>query len=120
MAQGSNRGTQLFCLLFVVIGLGAVGVGVSMMIKGLRTEHWPVTDGVIQSAAMKSHEGSKGGTTYSAEVTYIYQVGGLSYAGSKISIGQMSSSSEYARGVLNRYPVGKKVSAHYSPDDPSE
>ena len=32
----------------------------------------------------------------------------------------MSSSSEYAQGILNRYPVGKKVSVHYSPGDPSE
>src|SRR5882724_6152816 len=105
MAQGSNRGTQLFCLLFVVIGLGAVGVGVSMMIKGLRTEHWPVTDGVIQLAEMKSHEShdsNHGSMTYSADVTYTYQIGGVNYTGSKISIGQMSSSSEYAQGVLNR------------------
>jgi hypothetical protein len=33
MAKFSNLGTQLFCLLFVVIGLGGVGVGISMMIK---------------------------------------------------------------------------------------
>jgi uncharacterized protein (TIGR03435 family) len=120
MAQVSNRGTRLFCLLFVVIGLVAVSVGVSMMIKSLRTEHWPVTDGVIQSAEMKSHSGSKGGTTYSAEVTYTYQVAGTGYTGDKVSIGQMSSSSEYARGILNRYPIGKKVSVHYQPGDPSE
>jgi hypothetical protein len=44
----------------------------------------------------------------------------VNYTGSKISIGQVSSSSEYAQGILNRYPVGKKVSAHYSPGDPSE
>jgi hypothetical protein len=120
MAQVSNRGTQLFCLLFVIVGLAAVGVGVSMTIKSLRAEHWPVTEGVIQSAEMKSHSDNKGGTTYSAAVAYTYQVGGVGYTGDKISIGQMSSSSEYAQGILNRYPVGKKVSMHYSPDDPSE
>ena len=79
-----------------------------------------MTDGIIQSAEMKSHEGSKGGTTYSADVTYTYQVAGASYTGDKVSIGQMSSSSEYAQGILNRYPVGKKVSVHYSPGDPSD
>jgi hypothetical protein len=120
MAQVSNRGAQLFCLLFIIIGLVAVGVGVSMMLKSLRTERWPVTDGVVQSAEMKSHSGSKGGTTYSAEITYTYQVTGSRYTGDKVSIGQMSSSSEYAQGILNRYPVGKKVLVHYSPGDPSE
>jgi len=120
MAQMSSRGTQLFCSLFIVIGLVAVGVGVWLLTKSLRSEHWPVTDGIIQSAAVKSHSGSKGGTTYSAEVTYSYQVAGASYTGDKVAIGQMSASSEYAWGIVNRYPVGKKVSVHYSPGDPSD
>jgi uncharacterized protein (TIGR03435 family) len=120
MAQMSSRGAQLFCSLFVVIGLVAVGIGIWTLAKSIRSEHWPVTEGIIQSAEMKSHEGSKGGTTYSAEVTYGYQVAGTSYTGDKVSIGQMSSSSEYARGILNRYPVGKKVSVHYLPGDPSD
>jgi hypothetical protein len=120
MAQMSNRGAQLFCSLFVVIGLVAVGIGIWTLAKSIRSEHWPVTDGIIQSAEMKSHQGSKGGTTYSAEVTYTYQVAGAGYTGDKVSIGQMSSSSDYARGILNRYPVGKKVSVHYLPGDPSD
>ncbi len=124
MAQMSSRGAQLFaqffCSLFVVIGLVAVGIGIWTLAKSIRSEHWPVTDGIIQSAEMKSHQGSKGGTTYSAEVTYTYQVTGTSYTGDKISIGQMSSSSEYARAILNRYPVGKTVSVHYLPGNPSD
>jgi hypothetical protein len=55
MAQFSNSGTQLFCLLFVVIGMVAVGVDVLMMIKILQSEHWPVTECIIQSVEMKSH-----------------------------------------------------------------
>jgi uncharacterized protein (TIGR03435 family) len=120
MAQMSNRGAQLFCSLFIVIGLVAVGTGIWLLTKSLRAEGWPVTDGIVQSAEMKSHSGNHGGTTYSAEVTYSYQVAGASYTGDKVSIGQMSSSSEYARGILNRYPVGKKVSVHYPPGDPSD
>jgi uncharacterized protein DUF3592 len=120
MSQTSSRGSQFFYSLFIAIGLVAVGIGIWILSKSLRSEHWPVTDGIIQSTEMKSHEGSKGGTTYSADVTYTYQVAGTGYTGDKVSIGQMSSSSEYARGILNRYPVGKKVSVHYSPGDPSD
>jgi hypothetical protein len=120
MAQMSSRGTQLFCSLFIVIGLLAVGIGIWTLAKSIRSEHWPVTDGIVQSAEMKSHEGSKGRTTYSAEVTYTFQVAGTSYTGDKVSIGQMSSSAEYAQGILNHYPTGKKVSVHYSPGDPSD
>lgn len=119
MAQASNRGFQLFCWLFIVIGLVVLGAGVWTLIKSIHTESWPVVDGVIQSTRQESHSGDHG-TTYSAEVTYTYTVAGVSYDGRKISIGQMSSSSQYAQTILDRYPVGKKVSVHYSPTDPGE
>lgn len=119
MRQVSSRGTQFFCSLFIVIGLGAVGAGVWMAVKSFRSEHWPVTEGAILTAEMKSHFG-KHGRTYSPEVTYSYQVAGRQYEGGKLAFGQMSSSSGYAHGILNRYPVGKKVSVHYSPADPEE
>jgi hypothetical protein len=94
-----------------------------MMIKSIRAEHWPVTDGTIQTSKMSSHQSndSHGShTTYSADVTYAYQIGGTNFVGKKIAIGEMSSSSAYAQGILNRYPVGKKVSVHYSPTNLSE
>ncbi len=118
MANVSGRGTRLFCSLFIVIGLVALAAGGWMFVKTLRANQWPVTDGVILTAEMKAHSGENG-DTYSPEVTYRYQVNGSSYTGEKIAIGQMSSSTGYAQGVLNRYPVGQKVSVHYSPGDPS-
>jgi len=120
MAQKFGRGTQLFCWLFIVIGLVVVGVGGWTLIKSLRSERWPVTDGIIQSADMQSSSGHHGSSTYSAKITYSYQVAGVSYTGGKVAIGQMSASSAYAHGILNRYPVGKKVSVYYSPGDPSD
>lgn len=120
MAQSTPRGLQLFCWLFIVLGVGITGWGGWTLIRSVRTNDWPVTEGVIQSARQESHRGTKGGTTYSAEVTYTYQVAKASYTGSKIAIGQMSSSSEYAQGVLSRYPVGGKVAVHYSATDPAD
>jgi hypothetical protein len=120
MAQVSNRGTQMFCWLFIVIGLAAAGIGLWMILQSWRSEHWPVVAGVVQSAEMKSQDSDNGGTTYSAAVTYTYQVGGVSYTGEKVSIGSMSASSAYAQGILQRYPAGQKVSVHYAPGDPSE
>jgi len=127
MAQVPSRNNQifrtLFLLLFILVGFIALGAGGWMMLKSIRTEHWPVTDGTIQTAKMSNHESSDehgSHTTYSADVTYSYQVGGANFSGKKIAIGQMSSSVAYAQSVLNRYPVGQKVSVHYSPDDPAE
>ncbi len=120
MARISKRGIQLFCWLFIVIGLVLVGVGGRMLIKSLRTEHWPMTDGIVRSSQIKPHSDNDGGTTYSAEVTYTYDVAGVNYDGDKVAIGEMSSSSEYARGIVDRYPTGRKVSVHYSPTNPAE
>lgn len=120
MAKGSSRGVQIFCGLFVVIGLAVVSAGVWTLIKSIRTESWPVTDGVIESAKIQSHTSNKGGTSYAPEVTYTYRVAGVNYGGDKIAIGQMSSSSDYARSVLKRYPVGGKVTVHYSSTNPVE
>ena len=117
--MNSSRGLKLFCSLFIAVGLITVGVGVRLLIKSTRSENWPVIDGIVQSAKMTSHSDSDG-STYSADVTYSYQVAGKSYTGRTIAIGQMSSSAEYARGVLNRYPVGKKTAVHYLPGDPSD
>ena len=114
------RGVQLFCWLIILIGIGAAAVGAGLLWKGIRTEHWPVVEGVILSADMRQQSAGHGSRTYSPEVTYTYRVGNSNYAGSKIAVGQMSSSREYAQAVLQRFPVGQKVSVHYAADDPSE
>ena len=119
MAQASNRGFQLFCWLFIVIGLMSISAGVQSLVKSLSTKNWSLTDGVIQSAHQEAHPGDDG-TTYSAEVTYTYQVSGVNYQGRKISIGQMSSSAQNVQRILDRYPGGKKVSVYYSTADPAE
>jgi len=67
---------------------------------------------------MGRHRGSKGGTTYSADVSYDYSVWGSHYTGTKVAFGMMSSSAHYAQSYLNHYPVGAKVPVHYSPNDP--
>ncbi len=120
MAPKPSGFPQLFCSLFILIGLVTVGIGIRICAKSLRSEHWPVTEGIVQTAEMKEHSGADSGSTYSAEVTYRYQVAGTTYTGDKISIGAMSASAGYAQGILRRYAVGQKVSVHYSPGDPAE
>lgn len=119
MAEGSQRGAQVFLGLFLLIGIGIIGVGFGIMFKSLRTNRWPMTEGVIESAQIQANHSDEG-RSYCPKVTYTYHVAGIAYDGTKIAIGQMSSSSDYAQGVLDRYPVGRKVTVHYSPTDPAE
>ena len=108
----------IFLSLFILAGLGGVGAGVWNLYRGLRCESWPTADGVVDRAKMKFHSSSKGGVTYSADVSYHYQTAGTYHTGARLAFGTMSSSASYAQDILARYPVGAKVQVHYSPDDP--
>jgi hypothetical protein len=119
MAQPIPRGLKLFLGIFIIVGAIVIGCGAYTLIRSLRCEHWPTTDGVVQSAQMARHEGDADhGDTYSADVSYSYQVAGVNYDGNRLAFGSVSSSSSYAQGILNHYPVGQKVSVHYDPANP--
>ncbi|HEU5396215.1 MAG TPA: DUF3592 domain-containing protein [Verrucomicrobiae bacterium] len=120
MAQLSRNAGRFFCSIFIVVGLIAAGAGGWNLVKGIRTEQWPVANGIVMSAKVVRNSGGRGSDTYSPEIWYSYHVAGMGYTGKKISIGQMSSSSGYAQGVVGRYPVGKQVTVHYNPADPAE
>jgi len=70
------------------------------------------SDGVTLSA---SFNGTKVG---SASISYNYQVAAANYAGTRLAFGGMSSSTAYVQGILDRFPVGKKVPVFYSTNDP--
>jgi len=116
----SKRDTRAFCGLFMVIGVIAIGCGAWTFLRSLRCEHWPTTEGVVEAAeiGVQSGSDSDSGDTYSANVSYNYQVAGIRYEGTRLAFGAMSASSDYAQGILSRYPVGKKVLVHYAPDHP--
>jgi hypothetical protein len=109
---------RIFLSLFILAGAVAVGAGCWNLFRGLRCKNWPTAEGVVDRAEMKSHSGNKGGVTYSADITYHYNVAGGYHTGTRLAFGAMSSSSSYAQGILDRYPVGAKVPVYYSPDDP--
>jgi hypothetical protein len=114
------RQGRWFLGLFIVVGAVLICVGFWNVVRSVRSEFWPTAEGVILSAKMESHRGQKGGTTYSASMGYDYVVAGSHYDGSRFAIGAMSASGQYAQGILDRYPVGKKVQVYYSPGDPQD
>jgi hypothetical protein len=120
MPQASNRGARAFTWLFIVIGVVAIGCGAWNLLRSLRCAQWPTTEGVIETAKMERHSGGKHGDTYSASISYDYQVAGVHHLGTRLAFGAMSSSPKYAQSILNRYPVGKRVQVHYAPDHPDE
>jgi hypothetical protein len=84
---------------------------------GLQSEHWPQTEGVIQSAAINRHSTGKGGHTYDVDVSYSYQVNGQIFLGDQFAFGDINWFGTQNQAIFARYPVGKKVQVHYSPNN---
>jgi hypothetical protein len=114
-------------------GLLAFGVGVWNLTRSLQSAHWPASEGTILSGEIKYRTSSiindnthnyvnniHDDASYSAEITYRYQVAENDYTGTRLAYGAWSSSAAYAQGVLARYPNGKKVSVYYSPSHPEQ
>ena len=116
--KSSDRGPRLFLWLFIVIGVVAIGCGAWTLLRSMRCARWPTAEAVIESAEMGRHSGNDDGDTYSADISYQYQVAGVHYEGTRLAFGEMTASPEYAQGILKRYPVGKKVPVHYDPRNP--
>ncbi|MDB6057641.1 MAG: hypothetical protein JWO95_1485 [Verrucomicrobiales bacterium] len=84
----------------------------------LRTYGWPVVDGIVRTAEMKSRSSGEGGTTYSPKISYEYNAGESEFTGETIAFGMMSGSSSFDDS--RQYPVGKKVLVHYNPSNPAQ
>ncbi len=66
---------------------------------------------------MKRHS-NKHGATYSASISYTYQVAGIYYTASRLAFGGASGEPAHVQKVLDRFPVGKKIPVYYFPTDP--
>lgn len=82
----------------------------------------PVEAYVVASrvASSRSGSGTTRTTTYRPEITYRYTVDGREYTSRTyhfMGVGQGSHAA--AAGIVDRYPVGGKVTAYYDPRRPS-
>ena len=109
-----------FLWIFIIVGMGILGAGIWNLVRSVRCESWPTVPGVILSATLERHHSHKGGTSYSASIGYDYVVAGVHYDGTRLAFGSLSASAQYARAILDRYPMGKKVLVYVSPNDPQE
>lgn len=56
---------------------------------------------------------------YGATIVYEYVVAATTHTSDKVTFGDFSSSdSSHARGILERYPKGSRVTVYYDPADP--
>ena len=111
-------------LLFLSLGIMYLVSGISRRQMAARSLQWPVTEGRILSASVKTEmrSDSEGSDmeVYLPEASYSYTVAGKAYQGNVIRFGI----EQFGYGVLERaqkhierYEAGTPVPVHYDPND---
>ena len=111
--------------IFGLIAFMALGVGMAWFGNNMRTEarmaqFWPETDAtVIRSEWLDSAKDH-------ADIRYRYTVNGAEFESDQQFIGMLENGtielnsgrniSQYM--LLDRFPLGKKITIHYDPDEP--
>jgi hypothetical protein len=117
----------------LAVGLAAGAFGISFILRGVRRRkmaalslQWPVTDGKIEAAAVKTEmrhdaQGARM-NVYIPEARYAYKVDGKQYEGNVIRPGIEQfgySVIAAAQAHVALYKTGATVPVHYDPADPS-
>lgn len=103
---------------FVLVFDGVIGYGFWRTYDA-KARFLPV-QGVVTSSQVEHHSSSDG-TTYSARVEYVYEVGGRAYENDRHSYFSISTSSyKRADTIVRRYPAGQPVTVYYDPGEPGE
>jgi hypothetical protein len=89
--------------------------------KQFESSHYARVVGKVAASQVKSHPGSKGGRTYTAEITYVYTAGTREFAGSRLRY-DYPSSAGYADAfeLVGAHPVGAAVTVYYNPRQPDD
>ena len=112
--------TQRHALLLIWAIIGTIGVlfilyGQYKLRQARASAAWTVVAGKIITSDVTAHTDEEG-TTYSAQIEYVYTAKGTEHRSNVVVIG----GHEYgAHGVVARYPLGAKVSVAYDPAKPS-
>lgn len=111
---------------FLILGIVYLSRGISRRQMAARSQQWPVTEGRIHSASVKTEmrsdsEGSRM-KVYVPEASYSYAVAGENYEGNVIRFGVEQFGYAVvapAQKHIELYRAGAAVPVHYDPNDPS-
>ncbi len=108
--------------LFTALGLLVMGYGLKKLYEAWGSVDWPSVPGTIVSSGIETSAGNRGGTLYSANIQYTYQVAGWVLTANQVNIGGPLAASfrSPAEAVVERYRSGAPCRVSYDPEDPTE
>jgi hypothetical protein len=110
----------IFALGWTTVVLGLDGVMAYHVFKQFESRHYAAVAGEVTHSEVRSHRGSKGGTTYTAVINYRYRVDGRAYDNDRFRYNSVSGGSDRAHSLVAAHPAGSAVQVYYDPADPQE
>lgn len=96
----------------IVVGCFVLYVGWKSYISSRNISEWESTQGVITKSSVKRVEAA-----FLPEIEYQYAVFGVEYKGISVTMPpDVIYDTQVAQGLLEEYPVGKKVDVFYNPE----
>lgn len=119
---------RVFPLAIVLVGAGALYLGLEDTIRARASVDWPSVDGTVVRSNVERVVGSSSGgsasgrsVTYRVQVVCEYSVDGKARKGNRISYGHHDTAAESdAARVVANCPAGKRVKVRYQPGNPGE
>jgi hypothetical protein len=111
-----------FFSIFLMVGLGATyAILVRPALKLAQAGSWRETPCTIVSSNVGSHRGSEGGTTFSVNIVFRYEVNGKTFTGDRYDfMGGSSSGYDGKAQIVSRFPPGVGATCYVNPQDPTD
>jgi hypothetical protein len=118
----------LFLVIFGGLGIAFLAIALVSRRKAQTSQSWPTVAARVLASEVREHvshehdSDNMPSTQYSYEpvVEYNYAVGAQTYISRRIAYGANSFGRGQAQKMVESYPVGSVVTAHYNPANPSE
>ncbi|MCH9654050.1 MAG: DUF3592 domain-containing protein [Planctomycetes bacterium] len=111
-----------FGAIFIIVGyLVTYEMGLPLIEQAKASKNWPTTAGLVLKSKVISHrKNNSSSSTYTAKVSYHYEVKGAQFESETVWFGGdiSTSNKSMARETVKKFPVDQKVTVYYNPEDP--
>ncbi|MFZ5940222.1 MAG: DUF3592 domain-containing protein [Bacteroidota bacterium] len=119
MAAKEKKQSLIGFIIFLILLLGWFTFSLVTSLKAYETKTWPTAEGTIVRSEIKILNSTKGTDKYKPLISYSFRVGDALYSSSRYRASLGYGTREWAEEVLAGYPVDKKVTVYYSPENPT-